>query len=87
MLAFKVDDMTCGHCVSTIRKAIEAVDPGAQVQVDLPAHRVHVETAFGNVASLAAAITAAGYSAVEVTAAMAHPAKGDTKQRSGCCCG
>lgn len=28
MLAFEVKDMTCGHCVDAITKAVEAADPG-----------------------------------------------------------
>ncbi|WP_241485531.1 heavy-metal-associated domain-containing protein, partial [Xanthomonas euvesicatoria] len=27
--------MTCGHCVRTVTQAIQAVDPHAQVDVDL----------------------------------------------------
>ena len=43
MLTFEVKDMTCGHCVSTITKAVEAADPGARVQIDLAAHRVQIQ--------------------------------------------
>ena len=37
MLTFEVKDMTCGHCVGAITKAVEAADPGARVQIDLAA--------------------------------------------------
>ena len=35
-----VNDMTCNHCVGTVRKALEAALPGADVTVDLASHRV-----------------------------------------------
>ncbi len=44
MLAFEVNDMTCGHCASTITKAVKTIDPGADVQVDLGRHLVSVAT-------------------------------------------
>ena len=37
---FTVNDMTCGHCVGTVRKALEEALPGADVAVDLATHRV-----------------------------------------------
>lgn len=38
-------DMTCGHCVRTVTAAVKQVDVQAEVQVDLPAHRVRIESA------------------------------------------
>jgi copper chaperone len=32
MIEFRVDDMTCGSCASTITKAVKSADPNAQVQ-------------------------------------------------------
>ena len=40
MISFQVNDMTCGHCVATITKAVRSVDHGAKVEIDLAAHRV-----------------------------------------------
>ena len=37
---FTVNDMTCGHCVGTVRKALEAALPGAEISVDLDTHQV-----------------------------------------------
>ncbi|GLQ10368.1 hypothetical protein GCM10007913_23000 [Devosia yakushimensis] len=37
---FAVNDMTCGHCVGTVRKALEDALPGATISVDLVTHRV-----------------------------------------------
>ncbi len=61
MIAFEVQDMTCGHCVSTITKALKEADPAAQVRIDLGAHRVEVEPAQADEAELTAAIAEAGY--------------------------
>ena len=61
MLAFEVKDMTCGHCVDAITKAVEAADPGAQVQVDLAAHRVEIHPVSSDRTRLAEAISADGY--------------------------
>ncbi|WP_119291209.1 heavy-metal-associated domain-containing protein [Azohydromonas sediminis] len=37
--------MTCGHCVKTVTETVHRVDAGAQVTVDLPTHRVRIESA------------------------------------------
>jgi copper chaperone CopZ len=39
---FRVADMTCGHCVATIRQALTAGMPGIDVSVYLAAHEVVV---------------------------------------------
>ncbi|MDP1590468.1 MAG: heavy-metal-associated domain-containing protein [Prosthecobacter sp.] len=66
MIAFQVNDMTCGHCVSTITKAIKATDQDAKVQVDLASHRVDIEPGEADAASLSDAIKEAGYTPVPV---------------------
>ena len=43
MITFQVDDMTCGHCVSMITKAVRAADQKASVNIDLASHRVDIE--------------------------------------------
>ena len=45
MITFQVNDMTCGHCVSSVTKAVKGLDAAAQVNVDLAAHKVQVESA------------------------------------------
>ncbi|MBX3603358.1 MAG: heavy-metal-associated domain-containing protein [Rubrivivax sp.] len=45
MLDFQIPDMTCGHCVKAVTEAVKAADPAAELQIDLPAHRVQVQTA------------------------------------------
>lgn len=44
MLKLKVPEMSCGHCASTIEKAVKSVDPTAKVAVDLGSSTVAVET-------------------------------------------
>jgi copper chaperone len=66
MIAFEVNDMTCGHCVSTITKALKATDQDARVQIDLATHRVQVEPATADTEELAEAIRDAGYTPVPV---------------------
>lgn len=83
MIAFEVNDMTCGHCVGTITKALKDADRDARVQIDLASRRVLVEPATADAQELADAITDAGYTAVRVTAAAPAPAR----QRGGCCGG
>jgi copper chaperone len=60
MIEFKVESMTCGHCVSVVTKAVKSVDPQAKVECDLPAHTVRVETTEDR-ESIADALIDAGY--------------------------
>jgi len=68
MISFEVNDMTCGHCVSTITKALKAADRDAKVQIDLANHRVQVEPVTADADELADAITEAGYTPVPLEA-------------------
>ncbi|HEU4459935.1 MAG TPA: heavy-metal-associated domain-containing protein [Methylibium sp.] len=61
MLVFEVRDMTCGHCVSTVTKALKAADPDAKVRIDLATHRVEIEPVKADAQELAEAIKDAGY--------------------------
>jgi copper chaperone len=60
MLEFTIPSMTCGHCVSVVKQSIEQVDAQAQVEIDLPSHRVRVQTQADRQA-VAAALAQAGY--------------------------
>ncbi len=64
-LTLSVPDMSCAHCKATIERAVAATDPAARLAVDLPAHRVAVETTIP-AAAMIAALEAAGYPATEV---------------------
>jgi copper chaperone len=54
----KVQDMTCNHCVGTVRKALEQALPGQEIRVDLASHKVEFT---GDRAVAEAAIRDAGY--------------------------
>ena len=60
MLEFEIQSMTCGHCVSTVTRAIHAVDPQAKVEIDLPTHKLRVQTTQDR-AGLVRALAEAGY--------------------------
>ena len=67
MIAFHVADMTCNHCVSTINKAVKAVDPSARVDVDLASHQVTIQGAEVPPQALRDAIAEAGYTPLPAT--------------------
>ncbi len=87
MTTFEVKDMTCGHCVSTITKAVRAVDQSAKVQIDLATHRVTIDTTEVDAAELSDAIKEAGYTPVAIEAAQKRAAGNAAPARGGCCCG
>jgi copper chaperone len=62
MQVFKVQGMSCGHCVKAITQAVQTRDPAASVRVDLAAKEVGVESAL-TVDQVIAAITEEGYDA------------------------
>ncbi len=64
MISFEVQDMTCGHCVGAITRAVQAADAQAQVRVDLAAHRVDIEPGRADAARLAEVIRESGYTPV-----------------------
>ena len=59
-LTLRVEDMTCGHCAGTIRKAVEAALPGTQVDPD-PATKLVSVRGTADLPAVRAAIAAAGY--------------------------
>ncbi|MGE0280461.1 MAG: heavy-metal-associated domain-containing protein [Rhizobiaceae bacterium] len=60
MLKLNVPDMTCGHCVGTVTKAVKSVDSSAAVTVDLPSKTVTIETT-ADAARISQAVATAGY--------------------------
>ncbi|MEX0162778.1 heavy-metal-associated domain-containing protein [Pseudomonas brassicacearum] len=62
MQTFKVQGMSCGHCVKAITQAVQAKDPAADVQVDLGTKTVQVQSSLPADAVLAA-IKEEGYEA------------------------
>lgn len=83
MLSYTVEDMTCGHCVGAITKAVHTVAPSADVSVDLGRHEVRVGGT-SDARAVEAAIREAGYTPVP---AAAVPATARTSRTGGCCCG
>lgn len=84
MLVYRIDDMTCGHCVSIITKAVRGIDAGARVDIDVAQHLARIEPTEATAEELRDAIAEAGYTPVEVQAggpAAAAP------RASGCCGG
>lgn len=45
MYELKVEGMTCGGCAASVKRALQALDANAHVDVDLPSKTVKVETA------------------------------------------
>jgi len=62
MLTFNVPDMSCGHCVSVVTKAVRSVDADAAVSTDLSARTVTVKSAAAP-SALQSALDKAGYPA------------------------
>ena len=44
MIEWTIPTMTCGHCAGVVRKTVLGADPQAQVEIDLPTHRVRIES-------------------------------------------
>lgn len=53
-----VNDMTCNHCVGTVRGALQQALPGSEVEIDLSTHKVSFT---GDKAKGEEAIREAGY--------------------------
>ena len=63
-MRFEVQGMHCGHCVRAITRAVQALDPAAQVAVDLAAGTVDVDATTTSPERIVAAIAAEGYTAM-----------------------
>ncbi|MBT2296494.1 MULTISPECIES: heavy-metal-associated domain-containing protein [Pseudomonas] len=62
MQTFNVQGMSCGHCVKAITQAVQAKDPAADVQIDLSARTVQVQSSL-SVDAVVQAIKEEGYEA------------------------
>jgi copper chaperone len=60
MYELQVENMSCGHCVATVTKAVKAVDAGATVDIDLAGKKVKVDSAAA-LDAVKSAIVDAGY--------------------------
>ena len=81
MTELRVGNMTCGHCVSAVTRAVRSVDPNAEVEVDLARGSVTVHGQ-GEAGALVKAIGEAGY-----PAAVADAKSAPLARKRGCCCG
>lgn len=57
---FRVEDMTCGHCAGTIKKAIESQLPGTEVTAD-PASKLVSVVGAADFAVIKSIVAGAGY--------------------------
>ena len=73
MYHLNVPDMTCGHCVSTVEKAVKTADPNASVAVDLGTKTVSIESQIPSEAFIAS-IADAGYGATFTKNCCSHVA-------------
>lgn len=60
MYELQVEGMTCGGCVRSVTKTVQAVDRNARVEVDLDSKKVRVETV-ADLNAVTSAIADAGY--------------------------
>lgn len=62
MQRYTVEDMSCGHCVNTVTRAIEQTDPDATINIDLESKVVAVDSTADD-EGLRQAMRSAGYEA------------------------
>jgi copper chaperone len=59
-MQFHIENMTCGGCARSVTKAIQSVDPAAEVMADPAARKVDVTTSASR-DIVAAALADVGY--------------------------
>lgn len=69
MFRFHVPEMACGGCLAAVTKAIETLDPQAQIKGDLENRTIGV-TSDRPEAALLAALDKAGYAAKPLSEAL-----------------
>lgn len=60
MIELNIPDMTCGHCVATVTKTVQAIDDKAVIKADLASHSVSIETR-ADARTIGVALEEAGY--------------------------
>ncbi len=60
MIEWTIPTMSCGHCVGAITQTVQALDPQARLQFDLPQHKVTIDSQ-ADAKVLAEALAEAGY--------------------------
>jgi copper chaperone len=66
-VTLKVDGMTCGHCVHSVKQALTSMEGVSLEQLAIGSAKVSFDPARTNLAALIDAIADAGYEAREVT--------------------
>ena len=66
MYQLQVENMSCGHCVSAVTKAVKTIDAGATVDIDLASKSVKIASSAA-LAPLKGAIVDAGYPVVSAS--------------------
>ena len=67
-MQFRIETMVCGGCLRGVARAVQSVDPGAEVTADIEGRTVRITS--GHAAGdFAAALEAAGFPAVPVAEA------------------
>lgn len=59
----KIDGMSCGHCVASVKKALDAVDGVTAAQVAIGTATVEYDPARATPEQIAEAVNDAGYAA------------------------
>ena len=86
MVAFHVNDMTCGHCASAISRAVAGIDKNARLDVRIQQKLVRIDST-APAGELAAAIQDAGYTPVELGDQPQQPVAPRASGGCGCGCG
>lgn len=60
MIELTLPTMTCGHCVRTVTSTVRKLDPAAKLDIDLPSHKVQIESS-RSAADFTAALAEEGY--------------------------
>ncbi|MFN7168279.1 MAG: heavy-metal-associated domain-containing protein [Pannonibacter sp.] len=58
----KIENMTCGGCAKSVTKAIQSVDPAAEIETNLATRAVKIETA-ATPSAILEVLEQAGYTA------------------------
>ena len=68
MIEMTLPTMTCGHCVKTVTRTVQQIDPAATVEIDLALHRLRIASS-RDAQAFRAALAEAGYEAQRAPAA------------------
>jgi copper chaperone len=44
MIELTLPTMTCGHCVKNVTQVVKRIDVDAKLEIELPEHRVRIES-------------------------------------------